>query len=242
MALREEGYWDDHYQLELRNYNEDGDEGEIWFGKALSRKIIDWIINRLSFIEQKQITNIIDVGCGNAHLLYSLVDRYNNKFGSVKDNLKITGIDYSNKSIELSTKIIFDNNYSKEITLKQCDFLDNEQLKLVTNGDKFDFIIDKGTFDAICLLNGKSDESLATTKLKFIQSLYSLIKDGSIFILASCNHTQEELMTLFSLGCSNKINSKLIDKIETPKIQFGGKEGSQVTCLIIEFTTIIDEL
>lgn len=235
MALRQEGYWDQHYGLELKNYQEDGDEGEVWFGKGLSCRIVAWLVDRLNAEQHSGPDNsqVLDIGCGNSYTLCTLVERIDAKlFG---ESLKILGIDYSHNSIELSKRIVAERGLDNKIFLEQCDFLDHEQLKKATKGANFDFLIDKGTYDAICLLASQSTETLDKARVRYMESLYSLVKSRSILILASCNSTEEELMNLFSLDCDSKINYKLIGRIETPKIKFGGKEGSQVTCVIVEF-------
>lgn len=226
MDLREEGYWDSHYELELKNYREDGDEGEIWFGKGLNRKIVSWLINKFPDHEEDKTVNIIDIGCGNAFTLCSLAEKLQSK------RIKLLGIDYSNNSIALSSEIVNLRDLKRLISLSQCDFLDHTKLVEITNDSKFQYIIDKGTYDAICLLS----KNLTLSKDRYLRSLYSLVTDGSILILASCNHTKEELLKLMETECETKwINCCLIDEIETPKLQFGGQEGSQVTCLIFKF-------
>lgn len=237
MCLRQEGYWDQHYELELKNFEEDGDEGEVWFGKGLSRRIADWLVEQLSR-RIDQPSTIIDVGCGNGFTLYTLVDKYRTKLSQsteISERLKLTGIDYSRNSIDLSFKIMAAKNLDSMINLMQCDFLKIDQLNSVVNNKKFDFIVDIGTFDAICLL---AHGELEAAKLKYLRSLNSISKCGTKFILASCNHTEEELVSLFGLENSPDLNPNLIDRIETPKIQFGGKEGSQVTCLIFDLLGI----
>lgn len=227
MGLREEGYWDEHYKLELSNFQEDGDEGEVWFGKGLSRKIVLWIKDQ---VESGQKIRILDIGCGNAFLLYSLVDSLDH------DELLLHGIDYSVNSIELSRSIIESKGLSSRIKVNQCDFLDTNQLESTFEGTKFNYIIDKGTFDAICLLS--SDQILEETKRNYMKSVYSIVDNNSKFILASCNHTEEELCHLFKLDCPNRLPVEMIGKIDTPTLKFGGKEGSQVTCLIFRFGRI----
>lgn len=228
MALRQEGYWDEHYEQELKNYLEDGDEGEIWFGKALNRKIVDWVLRRTSSPETKQqAIQVIDVGCGNAFLLCTLIEK------SEETRVEALGIDYSTNSISLSTKIVKDRSLQQQIQLRECDFLDHAQVSSISE-KRFDYIIDKGTYDAICLLHNEPQDKLSKARETYLRSVGMLAKTGSIFILASCNHTEEELRLLFSSSEEFSRHSKVIDKIETPSIKFGGKSGSQVTCLIIE--------
>lgn len=239
MSLRKKEFWDNHYGDELRNFDSDGDEGEVWFGKRLSRRISSWLTNKL-ISDCDHESRILDIGCGNSFLLTTLYCECIAKLHESKlDNIKLFGIDFSQNSIELSKKIVSNHSFKEQIQLMQCDFLNNQQLNQIFNNQKFDFMIDIGTLDAIILIS--SDENLEQTKLAYMQSIYSLAKTGTIFILASCNHTEEELMLLFDVKAVNKRSYVLIDRIETPKLQYGGKEGSQVNCVIIELRDFINE-
>lgn len=222
MSLRKEGFWEEHYATELRNYEEDGCESEVWFGKGLSRRIVDWIVKNLSTeATNTTIPRVLDVGSGNAYLLSTLVERCKHR-----DSMKVVGIDYSKSSIDLGRKLVTEKGLNERISLEQCDFLNHDQVQDVLQNERFDFIIDVGTYDAICLLAGTN---LEETKLSYVKSVSRLVKDGSLFILASCNHTEEELLSIL-----NK-DFDLIDRIETPKLKFGGQEGSQVNCLIMRW-------
>lgn len=228
MSLRDPNYWDDHYKLELRNYKDDGDEGEIWFGKGLSRKIAQYITDGFA---NKQ-ASVLDIGCGNAFLLTTLVKRLlDNQQNTAK---QILGVDYSANSIQLSKLIVADANLSEYIDLEQCDILDTDQVRRISSDTKFGYIVDKGTYDAICLLASDSEDKLNEVRRKYLDALYELADANAVFIFASCNSTKEELLELFVNHLSeHKAKPELIGDIATPTIQFGGKSGSQVTCLIL---------
>lgn len=233
MGLRQEGYWEEHYKEELRNFDEDGDEGEVWFGLRLTRQIVGWLVRHL---EVNKITDcsLLDIGCGNALLLCLIADKAISILRLLDDkNVNLVGVDYSESSISLARKVVQRRNLSDRIKLRQANILDS-------TSDAFDrkykYLVDKGTLDAICLLVAESEDELLKTKTKYMETIYSLSEDGSIFVLASCNHTEEELMFLFDIKCCNRRSIRLMDKIETPKITFGGKQGSQVTCIVIEFS------
>jgi len=234
MALRQEGFWDRHYEDELRNFDDAGDEGEVWFGKGLSRKVSARIVDLIK--EDTSLPDdisVLDIGCGNAFLLIDLAQRLRPELHQKRASF--LGLDYSSNSIELCKRIIDARGLTEEILSCQCDFLDLDQLNEITRSQTFDFVIDVGTYDAILLLGGEDQGKLSSTKKSYMTSLYSVVRSGSIYVLASCNHTQDELMELFHISCPKKRGNKLIGCIDTPKFQFGGKTGSKVCCLIFKF-------
>lgn len=238
MALREVGFWDRHYEEELKNFDDAGDEGEVWFGRGLSRKIASYIVNLLkekTAFHQSNPINILDIGCGNAFLLVTLAQKISSELpNEILTRCILSGLDYSANSIELSQKIVSAKELTDRIHLKQCDFLELQRLKEISIDEGYDIVIDVGTYDAICLLASGSDDKLQSTKITYMTSIYSIVKNNTIFVLASCNHTEEELMSLFELDCRNKRQISKIGQIDTPKLQFGGKEGSQVCCIILK--------
>lgn len=233
MTLREEGFWDDFYGNELKNYEETGDEGEVWLGKGLTRAIITWLIKKLS--NTYKVPVIIDVGCGNSFLISELITRYRADLGKPRNSsdISIVGLDYSLKAIELSKKILSGKGLDKLVSLHQCDILNYHQVETIVEKTKGDYIIDVGTFDAVCLLASQSEEELERARTAYLRSIDLLAHDQSVFIIASCNHTEPELLSILSRN-PQKSRWTLVDKIEQPKIMFGGKEGSLVTCLILE--------
>lgn len=238
MSLRKDGYWDEQYEEELRNFLDNGDYGYVWYGEPLTRRIVARILtefNSYPSIETSDSINIIDVGCGNAFLLTTLIEKSIELLPKTTvDRLRLSGIDYSANAIELSKKFVESEGKNNQIDLQQCDFLDLDQIQRLYPGTKFDFIVDKGTFDAICLLNG---DSIDQVREKYERSVLALSRSGTILIIASCNHSEDELMSVFkqTSGIEDHLYSRLLHRIETPKIKFGGQEGSQVTCLVIKF-------
>ncbi|KAK6044305.1 hypothetical protein COOONC_18191 [Cooperia oncophora] len=66
--LGTKSYWDSRYELELHNFEECGDEGEIWFGKSAEKRIIDFVTTHVS-----KSAPILDLGCGNGSVLRRLL-------------------------------------------------------------------------------------------------------------------------------------------------------------------------
>lgn len=191
-------HWDSTYSQEIENFNDHGDIGEIWFGSKSVTKMISWI--RSNNISQN--ASILDVGCGNAHLLIEL---YNVGY---KNSL---GIDYSANAVCLAQTVC--RKMDKTISFKVMDFL-NDSLDL-----KFDLVLDKGTFDAISL------SSIESFKDQYLSQISGHLNLDGIFLITSCNFNQQELESMFS-PCL-----VLVSTVNYPLFSFGGSVGSTiVTC------------
>lgn len=200
-------YWENLYEGELNNFNEFGDEGEIWFGKGILSKLIETVCQ---LVTEKETTSILDIGTGNGHVIQRLLRRgYTN----------LTGIDYSEKSIELARAQIGSN-----IPFEVIDLTDSNTSKL----GQFDIGIDKGTLDAILLCS--SDERKAKREA-YVETMYRHIKNR--LFLVSCNWTRDELLKFFEPKFT------LEREIETPTMMFGGRQGKTVTFLILKKSTTL---
>ncbi|XP_033322961.2 EEF1A lysine methyltransferase 2 [Megalopta genalis] len=201
-------YWERVYARELDNFKDHGDVGEIWFGRNNSQKVIRWIATKLKL--DKENDAIIDIGCGNG---MALVDLANRGFA------KLTGIDYSQKAIDLADKVLKTNNLS-HIRLKVCDILDSELCDLPTD---FKLAHDKGTYDAISL----HPEDPATKRKLYIEAVKKILSPDGLLVLTSCNWTKEELEVHF------QDNFTIVDVLPSDTFSFGGQKGNTVTQLIL---------
>lgn len=199
-------YWDNHYEEELENFRNFGDIGDIWFGKNVMKKIVSWI---KSYPEVTPNSKIIDIGCGNGVLLLEL---FKNGF----DNL--FGMDYSETAVTLAREIAHKNNAST-INYFRSDFLSED----ISSSNKFDVILDKGTYDAISL----SENAQADCKI-YARNVNDCLQETGIFVITSCNWTKSELCQRFDE------NFEYFDTIETPQMQFGGKVGNVVSCVVFK--------
>ncbi|CAJ0745487.1 24811_t:CDS:2 [Entrophospora sp. SA101] len=151
--LGKKEYWDLLYKRENKNFQEFGDIGEIWFGQDSVEKMVNWVISNSS-----KSTSILDIGCGNGHLLLELAKNH--------QYTNLVGIDYSSDAIELAKNIAKDQDFDHIISYYVYDFIENNDdneigksifyqnylsNKSTNQQQKFDIILDKGTFDAITL-------------------------------------------------------------------------------------------
>ncbi|KAH8238791.1 hypothetical protein KR038_000324 [Drosophila bunnanda] len=199
-------YWESSYTREIGNYKSHGDVGEIWFDEDSQQRVIDWLVKQQI---DKQAARVLDLGCGNGMFLVGLAN---------EGYTQLTGVDYSPKAVELAQNIARDN--SLVISYKVAD-LTQPQNDL----GAFDVVHDKGTYDAVslCPENSKEKRSL------YLATVEKLLRtSGSLFVITSCNWTEEELVQSFG--------EKFVKHhtIPTPTFKFGGKVGSVVTSVVFK--------
>ncbi|XP_055925577.1 EEF1A lysine methyltransferase 2-like [Argiope bruennichi] len=205
--LGQKEYWDQFYSVELKNFEDHGDIGEIWFRKKNLERIVKWLEKN----KVEKSAPILDIGCGNGMTLITLAR------SGFED---LTGVDYSEKAIQLAQKIAESENV--KANLEALDFLSPSDPSTL-NSKNFQVIIDKGTYDAICL----DIEHVEEKRRQYIQQILNLLSSNGYFILFSCNWTKDELQQHFKDFC-------LHDEIDIPTISFGGKTGRTVTALIMK--------
>lgn len=143
------------------------------------------------------------LGTGNGMMLIELS---NDGF------VNLTGVDYSTKSIELARNIAADLGHS-HLVFKEVDILE-EKNEL----GSFKIVHDKGTFDAIALM-----ENATKHKRTYVKNLSELVEQ--LFIITSCNFTEDELVDSFSEYFVK------FEIIPSPSFQFGGKKGNKTTSI-----------
>ena len=129
-------HWNEAYKQEIEQFKNNGNElGDIWFGKALQKRLVNYILKNYP---DKNI-KIFDVGFGNGVFLYKLAKKgYTNLYG----------IDYSPDSLQLAKMIIEskEKKHGKEFKIHlYCEDI-NTSNKIIN--ETFDVIHDKGSFDA----------------------------------------------------------------------------------------------
>eukprot|EP00210_Caulerpa_lentillifera_P000206 g201.t1 len=202
-------YWDAAYKQEYENFTDFGDEGEIWFGEDVLETLISWLNQCIQsrFGTDRDI-QILDIGCGNGHLLFELHQLgYQN----------LTGTDYSQQSILLANEI-FQSKGISSIQFLVDNVLNSKLHK------KFDVVVDKGTFDAITLGDQPRNE--------YPRSICQLLKPCGILVLTSCNFTKKELIEEF------KGQLEWIDNVTDYKsFSFAGEEGTRVSTVAFKITS-----
>ncbi|KAJ7104037.1 S-adenosyl-L-methionine-dependent methyltransferase [Mycena belliarum] len=209
-------HWDQVYETELENFNEHGDEGEIWFGVQSVEKMVNWA---LQHVPPSQNASTLEVGSGNGTLLFALVE-------AGYDTSCLCGIDYSADAVKLAHAIAETTEGGDSIMFAECDFLASDPPCLPNmppsqRPDVWDLILDKGTFDAIALAEKDADGK--SPAAHYPGRVARLLKPGGYFLITSCNFTEDELRTNFETTATGlKYHSRIQHKTYT----FGGKSGS----------------
>ena len=203
------------------------------FGEDSVEKMVSWA---LEYAHPSTAPSILEVGTGNGTLLFALLDAE-----YLPERLQ--GIDYSPGSIKLA-KSIATTRGGHKISFHLCDFL-NEDPPTLPQGPQqssadWDLIMDKGTFDAIALM--EKDSSGIAPADGYPPKIARLLKPGGHFLITctlpieyicisqhltilfeACNFTEEELRSKFV-----NIQTGLVyhSRIQHATFTFGGKSGS----------------
>uniref|UniRef100_A0A336LGD4 Protein-lysine N-methyltransferase CSON008894 n=1 Tax=Culicoides sonorensis TaxID=179676 RepID=A0A336LGD4_CULSO len=207
-------YWDKSYDVEINNYKNHGDVGEIWFDEDSQNRILKWIFKNENI---QKTDRILDLGSGNGMMLIELA----------REGFKsLIGVDYSDLAVQLATQIAKDQDLSDVIEYKQVDLLSETEVKALGN---FRILHDKGTYDAISL----NPDNVKEKRHQYVKNLVNIMDNDSLFIITSCNWTQAELIESF------QDYFKLSTVIPTPVFKFGGSVGNVVTSLVFNLDKVV---
>lgn len=233
--LGTKSYWDAAYVLESSNFTQNpSDEGTVWFSDAGAEERMLSFLEDLSDEGQLQksrpdaeeiaqgdsweATRFLDLGTGNGHLLFAL--REDGWEG------EMVGVDYSPASVKLAGQIrdTKGEEYA-DIAFAEWDLLSQSPGPWVKGG--FDVVLDKGTFDAICL-SQETDAQGRRICEGYREKVEPLVKPGGRFLITSCNWTSEELRQWFEGEESGLVYE---GAVRYPSFTFGGKSGTKVATL-----------
>ncbi|KAL4249792.1 Protein-lysine N-methyltransferase EFM4 [Abortiporus biennis] len=209
--LGTKSHWDDVYANELSNFEEIGDEGEIWFGEDSIEKMVEWVQD---YIPISPTPSILEIGSGNGTLLFAISQ-------AGYDPTHIFGVDYSEDAIKLSRSIgVTRGEGSELIRFEVCDFLQD-----VPRGEdgqeEWDLVLDKGTFDAMAL--AEKDEHGRSPADGYPSRVGKVVKREGFFLIVSCNFTEDELKEKFA---NSETGLEYHSNIKFPSFAFGGHSGN----------------
>ncbi|RDX57305.1 S-adenosyl-L-methionine-dependent methyltransferase [Lentinus brumalis] len=229
-------HWDDVYSSELANFEEIGDEGEVWFGEDSVEKMVDWALEN---VPTSPAPFILEVGAGNGNLLFALCEA-----GYAPE--KMCGVDYSTDAIRLAESIAKTKSTAQpaedeeedptpalqnadKITFAVCDFLAEDVHPLEGMAAEpadgsvavWDVVLDKGTYDAIAL--AEKDDSGRSPADGYPARIGRVVKPGGFFLITSCNFTEDELKSNFA---NEETGLEYHSRVPWPTFSFGGKSGN----------------
>ena len=230
--------WDNVYSRELLNHAEDeDDEGTVWFSEsnaeeAVLKKLAELhesaLLQRCHVAESKSPpSRFLDLGTGNGHMIFEL--------GEADDegqrwNGGMVGVDYSEGSVQLARRIAEQKHHDDQLDASQLrfdcwDLLHDQPGDWLAGG--FDVVLDKGTFDAISLMDhsGVSDHPCQVYREK----VTPLIKSGGFLFVTSCNWTKQELLQWLAPSEGDLL---YYDEAKYPTFTFGGQTGQTIVTII----------
>lgn len=221
-------YWNNFYKREIDNFNNDSDDtGECWFDDSDAElKMVQFLVEKLNDGAFEELTTIrfIDLGTGNGHLLFQLQEELEEECERTDLNFFFKGIDYSPDSVEFSKSIQTKRGLTN-FEFDQVDLLAKENAFLQANEGKYDIMLDKGTLDAIALNNDPIADFDNKIGLEvYTSQVTKLLHPGSVFLVTSCNFTEEELTKIITEEGSLEV----WDKINYKTFEFGGVQGSTI--------------
>ncbi|THH13056.1 hypothetical protein EW146_g7130 [Bondarzewia mesenterica] len=211
-------HWDDVYKREVSNFADTGDEGEIWFGEDSVEKMVEWALEHVPPSSQPFV---LEIGSGNGTLLFSL-------FEAGYDAQRMAGIDYSPDAVKLA-QMIAATRGGEQISLSTCDFLTEVPATLKGQDRGWDLLLDKGTYDAIAL--GDKDDSGRSPMSRYPTRAARLLRPGGLFLITSCNFTEEELKADFVTPETDLVYHS---RIKFPSFSFGGQSGNVYSSIAFE--------
>ncbi|KAI1710530.1 EEF1A lysine methyltransferase 2 [Ditylenchus destructor] len=232
-ALGTKEYWDQHYDVELTNFDDTGDEGCVWFGRNSENRMLKFVRENVPsdapIVEMGLFCADCDQLSPGSRLLSFLAILTGDQRS--QGYTKLCGLDYSERAIELCRKTSNQQLEGKEvpeINFQTADILSDLNETQSQLCHKHDVVLDKGTWDAISL-NGDRMLRLAQYR-SAVLSLFRESGEKRYFVIFSCNFTGDELVDLFKCEALN-----FFQEIPTQsQMTFGGKTGVTTTGVVFK--------
>lgn len=99
----------------------------------------------------------------------------------------------------------------------------------------WDVVLDKGTFDAISLSEEKDSQGRRICE-GYKGRIVNLVKKGGLFLVTSCNWTEEELEGWFGESSARVQEGEFVKvgKVNYPSFSFGGVKGQTISTLCFQ--------
>ncbi|KND92615.1 Protein-lysine N-methyltransferase EFM4 [Tolypocladium ophioglossoides CBS 100239] len=234
--------WDKLYTNEISNHAADpSDVGTVWFDDSdAEAKMVDFLCDLAdadadadagSGALTKPATSLLDLGCGNGSLLFALRDE--------DWTGRALGVDYSPQSVALARQVAASKDSTADaVEFREWDIIGGPTDAVLDGAQRggWDVVLDKGTFDAISL----SDEHDAHGRRPcegYRARVLRLVRRGGLFLVTSCNWTEEELTTWFAHGGERPSAAgedgglEVAGRVQYRTFSFGGAKGQTISTM-----------
>jgi EEF1A lysine methyltransferase 2 len=143
---------------------------------------------------------------------------------------RMLGEDYSPKSIEFARRLGFSKGLGPGtpgfVEFQQWNVMRDSPYPTILSGAQergWDVVLDKGTFDAISLSDERDTHDRRLCE-GYKERIEPLVRCGGLFLVTSCNWTEEELRAWFEGG-----SFKWHGAIKYRTFSFGGRKGQTIS-------------
>lgn len=212
----------------------------MWFSESGAEGAV---LAQLNLLEEdgklsRNDARFLDLGTGNGHMLFVL--RQGGDLDDVDDEDELCpwkgqmlGVDYSVPSVELARRIAL-NKFPTEdhstLGFQQWDLLEDEAGEWLQPG--FDVVLDKGTFDAISLMDFVGGSEVPHPCEVYRERVSALVKSGGFLFVTSCNWTKAELEDW--LAPEGQRDFVLHGEATYPTFTFGGQTGQSIVTIVFQ--------
>lgn len=235
------------------------DQGTVWFDDSdAEAKLLAFLAARDDPALDRAATSFLDLGCGNGSLLRALrrrgwsgpalgVDYSANSVALARRIEERRGAARGKDDDDDDEEENYDTDEDEEddeedegnprpppssepVRFETWDLLSGDTSP-VLSGDQdagWDVVLDKGTFDAICLSDQLDDRGRRICE-GYKEKVPTLVRPGGLFVVTSCNWTEEELRAWFVEGTGGELEES--GRVEYRAFTFGGAKGQTISTL-----------
>jgi SAM-dependent methyltransferase len=231
-----EDSWNTLYSRELSNHaSNPSDIGTVWFDDSdaelkMIRFINDAYDDGPGDLPQldRETTSFLDLGCGNGSMLFGLREE--------EWTGRALGVDYSPQSVALAKQVAIskaeDDAAAATLEFAEWDIIGGAYRDVLSGEQShgWDVVLDKGTFDAISLSDQRDEQGRRLCEL-YPGRIVPLVRKGGIFLVTSCNWTEEELTNWFVTKDTAEGGLVIAGRVEYRTFSFGGVKGQTISTL-----------
>ncbi|POR37133.1 Protein-lysine N-methyltransferase EFM4 [Tolypocladium paradoxum] len=229
-------YWVKLYTKELANHAADpSDIGTVWFDDSdAEAKMVAFLCGLADAdMPARHAASLLDLGCGNGSLLFALRDE-----GWTGRAL---GVDYSPQSVALARQVAASKDLSAAAAVEfgEWDVVGGpvDAVLGAPQRQGWDVVLDKGTFDAISLSDDRDARGRRLCE-GYRARVLRLVRPGGLFLVTSCNWTDDELTAWFARGDERPAPAgedgggfEVAGRVQYRSFSFGGAKGQTISTM-----------